>query len=212
MPVAPVSTSKAAAPSPTSSGASISGSAFGVFLTGGSGTVTNAGTIAGSSDAITFSGSSNDRLVVDPGAVFTGAVSGGGGTNTLELASGTYSLSGINTGSFVNFQNLLVDGGADWSLSGANSAATVTDFGTIAIGGSLDVASAIDPASTGAFQLDAGSSLNVAAALGTKTQMSFLGPARSRSTTRDRSAPASAPILRRTIASGFHGRRSDRSD
>lgn len=156
-------------------GASIIGSAFGVFLTGGPGTLTNAGSISGGSYSVKFSGGFNDQLIVDPGAVFVGAVGGSGGTDTLELASGSGSIGGINAGSFLNFQNLLVDGGGDWSLTGANSAATVTDTGTVALGGSLDVTSAINPSSTGLFQLNSGSSLTVAAALGTQLQMSFLG-------------------------------------
>ncbi len=152
-------------------GATISGSAFGVFLTGGSGTVTNAGTISGGSYAIDFAGSATNRLVVDPGAVFTGKVLGGNGT--LELASGTGSIGGVGTGSFNNFQVLAVDAGATWTLNGANIAPTVLDNGTVSIAGSLDVSTAVDPNSTGLFQLGSGSTLEVAAAAGTATQVNF---------------------------------------
>ena len=150
-------------------GATISGSSFGIFLTGGSGTVTNAGTISGGSYAIDFAGSATNRLVVDPGAVFVGRVIGGSGTNTLELASGTGSISGVGTGSFNNFQVLAVDAGATWTLNGANIL-----NGTISIAGSLNVSTAIDPSSTGLFQLGSGAALEVAAATGTATQINFL--------------------------------------
>ncbi|SED63550.1 hypothetical protein SAMN05519104_3975 [Rhizobiales bacterium GAS188] len=156
-------------------GATISGSAFGIFLTGGSGTVTNAGTISGGSYAIDFAGSATNRLVVDPGAVFVGRVIGGSGTNTLELASGTGTIGGVGTGSFNNFQVLAVDAGATWTLNGANTAASVLDNGTISIAGSLDVSTALDPSSTGLFQLSSSATLEVAAATGTQTQINFLG-------------------------------------
>ena len=61
----------------------------GVYVTGGAGTVTNAGTIAGAVDAVQFIGGFTNRLIDVPGAVFSGAVAGGSGSNTLELAAGT---------------------------------------------------------------------------------------------------------------------------
>jgi len=152
-------------------GGTISGSAFGVFMNGG-GTVTNAGTISGGTYAVDFASSATNRLVVDPGAVFVGAVGGGGGT--LELATGSGSIGGIDAGTFYNFQALVVDSGAKWTLNGANTAPNVVDNGTLAIAGSLDVSTAINPSSTGLFQLGSGATLEVAADLGTQTQMSFL--------------------------------------
>ena len=156
-------------------GATISGSAFGVFFTGGSGTVTNAGTISGGSYAIDFAGSGTNRLVVDPGAVFVGQVTGGSGTSTLELASGTGAIGGVGTGSFNHFQVLAIDAGATWTLSGANIAPTVLDKGTVSVAGSLDVSTAIDPSSSGLFQLGSGAVLEVAAATGSATQIDFQG-------------------------------------
>jgi hypothetical protein len=79
--------------------------------------VTNAGTITGSGGtAVTFAGTGSKRLVVDPGAVFNGKVSGGTPSSaTLELASGgsAGTLSGLGT-SFVNFGSVTVDSGASW--------------------------------------------------------------------------------------------------
>ncbi len=169
-------------------GANLSGSAFGVFLTGG-GTVTNAGTIGGASYAVKFGGcGTNNRLIVQPGAVFTGAVGGAsGGTNALEFAGGTGTLSGVSGGSgsvtqggqswsfYGGFATIAVDAGANWTFNGTDSVATVSDAGTVAVAGSLAITSAIDPTSSGVFQLGSGSTLETAAALGVTTQIAFLG-------------------------------------
>jgi hypothetical protein len=97
---------------------------YGVYIAGAVGSVTNLGTITGSSYAVdlTFSSAAN-QVVVGPGAVFNGIVSGGNGT--LELAAGSGAagtLSGTiggTSGSFRNFSQLVIDPGAVWSLSGA---------------------------------------------------------------------------------------------
>jgi hypothetical protein len=116
---------------------------YGVYIAGAAGVVTNLGTITGSSYAVdlTFSSAAN-RVVVAPGAVFNGLVSGGNGV--LELAgSGTAgTLSGTiggTSGSFENFSQLVVDSGAVWALSGALRITTVQ------LGGSLEVASDTTP-------------------------------------------------------------------
>jgi hypothetical protein len=160
-------------------GASISAAGFGVALYGSGGTVTNAGTITGSVSSVHFGGTtSNNRLVVDPGAVFNGKVDAGGSGNTLELAQGPSagSIGGIGNG-FTGFDTAAVDVGATWTLTGANTAATVLNNGTLAIaaGGSLDLTAAADPASAGLFVLNANSLLEVAADVGSGNQMSFLG-------------------------------------
>ena len=111
-----------------------------------------------------------------------------GSSNTLELAGGSGTVSGLTGGagtvtenahtwSFKNFTTVAVDAGGGWTLSGNNTIATVLDNGTIDLGGSLTVSGAVDPASTGVFQLD-GKSLETAAALGTNTQISFIGSSR----------------------------------
>jgi hypothetical protein len=121
-----------------------------------------------------MSNNAGDRVAVDPGAVFIGSVNGG--TGTLELRKGTGSLAGIDTGQFANFQTLAVDKGGNWTLTGANSIATATVNGTVAVAGLLNITTAIDPASTGGvFQLEAGGTLTIAAALGAGTKMQFLG-------------------------------------
>ncbi|MBV8914536.1 MAG: hypothetical protein JOZ05_16035 [Acetobacteraceae bacterium] len=169
-------------------GATLSGTSFGVFLSGG-GTVVNAGTIGGASYAVKFSGSgTNNRLVVQPGAVFNGAAGGAsGGSNTLEFAGGSGTLSGVSGGSgsvtqggqswsfFGGFGTVQVDAGGNWTFSGTDSVATVLNNGTTTINGSLDVTSAIDPASSGLFQIGTGSTLETAAATGAGAQIGFIG-------------------------------------
>jgi hypothetical protein len=156
------------------SGGTISGTSYGLFVTGNSATVTNFGTISGGIYAVDLAhGSATNRVVDGAGSTFSGLVSGGGGT--LELTSGAGSITGLNSGSFDNFQNLSIDSGGDWHLNGSsNSVATVTNNGILNVTGSLDVSSAIDPDSTGQFLIDNGA-LEVAAALGDQTQMSFNG-------------------------------------
>ena len=95
-------------------------------------TVVNAGTIAGSSYAVNFeAGYVTNRLIADPGAVFTGAVNGGGGVLELASAASAGTLSGFGT-SITNFGSLQFDAGAAWTVSGNNSA---SGLGTIAITG-----------------------------------------------------------------------------
>ncbi len=107
------------------------------------GTVTNAGTITGGGGtAVSFGGTGNGRLVVAPGAVFSGSVAGStNASNVLELASGggTGTLAGLGT-SFTNFGAVTVDSGAAWQLTGANTVApgsSLTDRGLLTNAGSI---------------------------------------------------------------------------
>ncbi|MDE2006279.1 MAG: Hint domain-containing protein, partial [Rhodospirillales bacterium] len=131
----------------------ISGAFDGVYLEGG-GTVTNAGTI-GSSTAVFFKSGLAGRLIVDPGAVFVGAVDGGntiGSTivSTLELAAGAAAgqITGLG-GQFTHFAQITLDAGATWTLGGSNSEAAGT---TLTNAGVLDV--------TNGALVDAGSVVN----------------------------------------------------
>ena len=124
--------------------------ATGVTLSGG-GTVTNFATIEGTGGtSVAFS--HGGRLIVEAGAVFVGAVVGGGGT--LELGSGAWTITGLgSTGTlsggvamtFSGFGAYDIDAGSNWTLSGTNtlaagqtlaSAGTVT--GTLGLGAASD--------------------------------------------------------------------------
>jgi hypothetical protein len=156
---------------------------YGVYL-GVAGTVWNDGTISGSSSAVDFAASSSANLLeVGPRGTFTGSVNGDGGTIDLtadpEFSGGV--IGGIsNSGQFYGFQSLIADAGGHlgndpWTLTGSNSIANVTVNGGLAVSGSLDVTTAVNAASTGAFDLGSGSVLEVAAATGAQTAMDFLG-------------------------------------
>ena len=58
-------------------------------------------------------------------------------------------------------------------MTGTNTIATVLDTGTLSVAGFLDLSASIDPTSSGLFQLTNSASLEVAAALGTNTKISF---------------------------------------
>jgi hypothetical protein len=104
---------------------------------GGALTVVNAGTISGTTDAVEFGGGAGyaNRLIADPGAVFTGAVYGGGGVLELASAASAGTLSGLGTG-ITNFSTLQFDAGAAWTVSGSDSSGR--PLGTIAITGFAD--------------------------------------------------------------------------
>ncbi|MGI8840253.1 MAG: beta strand repeat-containing protein [Caulobacteraceae bacterium] len=110
-------------------------------------TITNFGTIDGAGGtAVTF-GSSSDTLVVEAGSAFVGAVLGGGGT--LDLASGTGTLTGNLAGgavtvsgsmaatAFSSFNIVEIGAGATFAASGAVTVAagqTIIDAGSLALG------------------------------------------------------------------------------
>ncbi|HEX4504762.1 MAG TPA: Hint domain-containing protein [Alphaproteobacteria bacterium] len=83
-------------------------------------TVENAGTITGGTHAVYMGGVTN-RLIVDAGAVFNGdVVAKPNETNVLELTSGAAAgtLSGLGS-EYKNFQNLVIDSGATWTIAGS---------------------------------------------------------------------------------------------
>ena len=125
----------------------------------------------------TASGSSlqvTSRLVEGAGSAINGVVSGAGAGTTIELVSGK---SGTIASGLSNIGTIAVDAGASWTVTGSYSLPNIVDNGTIVIasGSSLDIFSALDPASTGIFQLQNNSTLELAAALGHNTKMQFLG-------------------------------------
>jgi len=84
--------------------------------------LTNGGTIIGNGAAAVQFGTGDDTLKLLPSAVFTGAVDGGTGVNTIELTAGGGAghLTGFGS-AFTNFGTVLLDGGAEWTLTGSGS-------------------------------------------------------------------------------------------
>ena len=100
--------------------------AVGVYLDGGS--LVNAGTIAGfargtiTQDAVEF-GTASGQLIVDPGAVFIGAVAANYAVSDgLQLASTMVGQTGSLDlgGSFTGFSTITFDPGASWLLAGSS--------------------------------------------------------------------------------------------
>jgi hypothetical protein len=146
---------------------------YGVYIGGGAGIVTNAGTITGPQYAVDFATSSSaNRLIVDPGATFNGAVNGNGGS--LELSGGTGSVGSIGSSSFSGFNQLIADAGGSWTLTGSNSIANTQDNANLVIAGSLKIATAVNPASAGQFGILSGATLEVASDQATNSQIDFL--------------------------------------
>jgi hypothetical protein len=176
----------------------ISGGAFGVVSYNYADTVINQGTIFGTEYALAMGvkgtvGVAN-RLIVSPGASFSGTVSGDPSTvapaSALELAAGP-SIGSINgfDSKYVGFSQVTLDPGATWSLAGTvaagetisfaspgslltlanpdSVAGTITGFATgdtIALGGVTNVTSAI---------LGAGNLLTVARSSGPSITLQF---------------------------------------
>ena len=178
-----------------------------VGVSGGGGmtgfTVVNAGTITGSYAAVSIGGTLANRVVFDPGAVFSGYVTGGHAvgdtvTSTLELASGASAgtLSGYGVGlQFANFAQTTVDAGASWTLTGTNdfiagttiqNAGTLTVFNTTLNDGGVVINNGtliVDPATltvaaltgTGNTVIDANSTLAVTGTVSAGETITFAG-------------------------------------
>ncbi len=172
-------------------GATISGY-WGVVGYNNAITVTNSGTITGTGRAINFTGTGSNRLVAGATGVIIGNVVGStaaGSSNTLELARGTGTLSGLAAGagtvnesahtwSFSSFNALVLDAGAAWTATGRNTIATLADSGslTIASAGTLIVTGAVDSASTGVFSLAGSALLAFGGDVASGVQVVFQGP------------------------------------
>jgi T5SS/PEP-CTERM-associated repeat protein len=123
----------------------ISGGAFGIDVNGGEGTVVNAGSIGGAQVSVLLPSGYTDRLIVYPGAQFSGLVVGGNtaasaAVSTMELGGTTVgTISGLGS-TFTGFQVTQIDAGASWDAAGQNSIAsgnTLANQGTLVIDGGL---------------------------------------------------------------------------
>ena len=121
--------------------------ASGVVIRNGAGTIVNDGEIAATSSSgygVYLPPGFAGRVVVNPGAVFDGLVSGGNtigaiAISTLEFgaAASPGTVSGLGT-RYVDFGAVTFDAGATWSLSGANNLSAGTallDQGTLMLNG-----------------------------------------------------------------------------
>jgi len=123
-------------------GGIISGAVDGVDFGTIASTLINAGEITAAVDAVKFSASFANRLVVDPGASFSGTVDGGNvigaaRVSTLELAAaataGTLTSFGTQ---FIDFAQITIDAAASWTLASANyfaAGTTLTNAGTLTV-------------------------------------------------------------------------------
>ncbi len=118
-------------------------------------TLTNAGRIVGAGGTAIQFGGGNDLLIVDAGAVFTGTVDGGGGTNkVIEGSHGTLKVTG-----FTGFETIvLANGGADsLTLTSGNFTGVASGKITITDGNSGNTVSAATLPSSDAIIVHAGS-------------------------------------------------------
>ena len=177
-------------------GGYIAGSAVGVMIGGGTGTVSNSGTVVGGTGvaaatgvtltvansgtiissagtagtAVALAGGSS-RLIVAPGAAFTGIVDGGGGSSVLEIAAppgsgpaglgplaAASAVAYVSLGSVVNFGALQVDPSATLDGSGVLVFDTVINEGQINVGSGDSLAFGVvaSAANTGVIDLQAG--------------------------------------------------------
>lgn len=143
------------------------------FVAGGA--VTNYGTIVSSTGtAVTF-GNANSLLAVAPGAVFGGKAVAGSGNNVLELlASNNAGIIADPNSNFVDFPRLKVDNGADWTVTGTSTFATITVTGTLTVQGSLDIAGTLAPANAGALAFANAATIEVGSVLGQGPPIRFL--------------------------------------
>ena len=151
--------------------ARIQGGLYGIdahFDTTGGTTIVNHGLITGGGGAIRFGNANGNLLDLFPGAIESGAVRGGAGSDTLELSKGPGGGNLTGLGSlFTGFDTLTVDAGAKWHLAGANPADTLTEIdvaagaqilvsGTLTTAGDLTLASPGQLSVVGAGRVEIG--------------------------------------------------------
>lgn len=122
-------------------GGSITGTTGDGVRAWGPATVHNSGTITGGKDAVYFDSTGSNRLIIDPGAVFRGAVDAiAGGADVIELTSSATAgtLSGLGS-KYVGFQTVTIDSGAAWTVSGAKAGFSGVTVGGFGSGDALDV-------------------------------------------------------------------------
>jgi hypothetical protein len=145
----------------------------GILVSGGNATVVDAGTIFGTSYAVQFTGGGTDRLVLDPDAVVSGTVSGAGAHSTLELAAGNSTITGLGS-QFLGLGQVVVDHGANWTLTNANSLAagsTLGVSGTLTVSGSMvdngkaTISGTLRTSGTGAIRIGQGATMSAGSVL-----------------------------------------------
>jgi hypothetical protein len=146
-------------------------------------TLTNSGTIAGNAGTAASLAGGTSRLIVDPGAMFTGIVNGGGGSSVLEIAaagpgpggSGPGGAQGsvayVSLGSVANFSALQIDPSATLDSLGALGFGTLVNQGQInvASGDSLAFGTVAGAAGTGVIDLRAGGTIDFKGAVANQT-------------------------------------------
>ena len=105
---------------------------------GTSSTIIDSGLVTGTGGTAVLFTAGDDRLVLGQGAAFNGAVDGGAGSNTLEIANGAGTLPGFGT-SIVNFASIVFDPGAAWTIAG-NTAGLSGLISGFAAGDVIDLA------------------------------------------------------------------------
>jgi len=147
-------------------------------------TVTNSGTITGTAGTAVALGGLTGRLIVDPGAVFTGILDGGHGSSVLEIAASSGSGSSASGGGFgansvvyvglssvKNFSALQIDPTATLDLAGVVSFDTLINQGAINIasGDSLAFGTVASAANTGTINLFAGGTITFSGSVASQT-------------------------------------------
>ncbi len=138
-------------------------------------TVTVAGTVGstlGSAGTAVSLGGLTGRLIVVPGAVFTGILDGGGGSSVVEIAAAAGGVAGVadtalstvyvNLGSVTNFSALQVDPGAGMDAGGNLTFDTLVNEGQINLlaGDSLVIGAVAASAGGGTIDLKSGGTVH----------------------------------------------------